>query len=303
MKKAVAVAGLILLGCLLVSAWGGEFEVISQTHGVIVWRNPAVNSTCTVEWALAPVGPWHQDWTNFQNIVVTTPVGQARLPMFFRVVGSVPEDMPHTDMIAHYPLDGDANDATGNGHDGVLYGGTYVEDRYGTYQGAVEFDGSLNGYVDVGAIDIPLPATVSLWFRSPATNSAWRTLFGWNQASGPYSGIQFATTGNGRMIARMGNDTTDYYTTNRPDGDGRWHMLSASRDTSGIQRVYFDGVRQVAYSVQVSIGANHHLYLGRSFRPNSYSLNEHFRGALDDVRIYGRALTDEEIRSLWANSP
>ena len=303
MKKAVAVAGLILLGCLLVSAWGGEFEVISQTHGVIVWRNPAVNSTCTVEWALAPVGPWHQDWTNFQNIVVTTPVGQARLPMFFRVVGSVPEDMPHTDMIAHYPLDGDANDATGNGHDGVLYGGTYVEDRYGTYQSAVEFDGSLEGYIDVGDIDIPLPTTVSLWFRAPTTNTAWSTLFGWNLPSSPYSGIQIAAVEDGRMISRIGDEFTNFETTETPNGDGQWHLLTATRDTEDNHLIYLDGELVGSQTVTAPIGSNHHLYIGRSFRPNNYFLNEHFRGGIDDVRIYNRVLSAEEIRSLWTNSP
>ena len=303
MKKAVVIVGLVLLGCALVPAWGGEFEVISQSHGVIVWRNPAVNSTCTVEWALAPAGPWNRTWTNFENIVVTTPVGQARLPMFFRVVGSVPEDMPHSDMIAHYPLDGDANDATGNGHDGVLYGGTYVEDRFGSYQGAVEFDGSLSGYIYVGAMDVPLPTTVSLWFRSSPTNSVWATLLGWNRPYSPYEGIQISTAGNGRMYSRIGNESTTYETTETPEGDGQWHLLTVSRDTQDNHLIYLDGEPIGSQTVSASIGSNHDLYLGRSFRPNNYFLNEHFRGALDDVRIYNRVLSPAEVQALWAQSP
>ena len=303
MNIGILVILLLGLAWIAIPAFAGEFEVISQTDGVITWRNPSVNSTCTVEWALSPAGPWHQDWTNFQNIVVTTPVAHARLPMFYRVVSSLPEEMPYSDMIAHYTFDGNAVDVTGNGHDGILYGATYVEDRYGTYQDAIEFDGSVNGYVDVGAMDIPLPATVSVWFRSPVINSAWRTLIGWNDESGPYSGIQIATTGDGRMITRMGNDTTDYYTTNYPDGDGQWHLINISRDTNAQQRVYFDGVLQTTYTANVPVGSNHHLYIGRSFRPNSYFLNEHFQGAMDEVRIYNRVLSDEENWSLWANSP
>lgn len=301
MKKLVWLA--VLSGFAGTLAWGGEFEVISQANGVITWRNPSVNSTCTVEWALSPAGPWHQDWTNFQNLVVTTPVAHARLPMFYRVVSALPEDMPHTNMIAHYTFNGDALDVTGNGHDGVLYGGTYVEDRYGTYQGAIEFDGSTDGYVDVGDIDIPLPTTVSLWFRAPATNTDWSTIFGWNLPDSPYSGIQLAAIENGHMVSRIGNEFTDFETTETPNGDGQWHLLAATRDAENNHLIYLDGELVGSQTVDAPIGSGHHLYIGRSFRPNDYILNEHFRGGIDDVRIYDYVLSAEEIQSLWANSP
>ena len=303
MKTNVLAILLLALACIAVPAFAGEFEVISQANGVITWRNPAVNSTCTVEWALSPAGPWNRTWTNFENIVVTTPVAHARLPMFFRVVGALPEEMPYSDMIAHYTFNGDALDVTGNGHDGVLYGGTYVEDRFGSYQGAVEFDGSLSGYVYVGAMDIPLPTTVSLWFRSSPTNSNWATLLGWNLPYTPYEGVQIAALGDGRMVSRIGNEFLNYETTEAPDGDGQWHMFTVSRDTQSHHLIYLDGEPIGSQTVSASIGSNHDLYIGRSFRPNDYFLNEHFRGALDDVRIYNRVLSPEEIQSLWANSP
>ena len=80
-------------------------------------------------------------------------------------------------------------------------------------------------------------------------------------------------------------------------------MLTATRDTEDNHLIYLDGELVGSQTVTAPIGSNHHLYIGRSFRPNNYFLNEHFRGGIDDVRIYNRVLSAEEIRSLWTNSP
>ena len=45
-------------------------------------------------------------------------------------------------LIAYYPFNGNANDQSGNGNDGTVYGATLTEDRFGNLNNAYSFDGN-----------------------------------------------------------------------------------------------------------------------------------------------------------------
>ena len=51
-------------------------------------------------------------------------------------------------LVAYYPFNGNANDESGNGNNGIVYGATLAVDRYGKPNGAYYFDGSSN-YIKV----------------------------------------------------------------------------------------------------------------------------------------------------------
>ena len=78
----------------------------------------------------------------------------------------------HADLVAHWPLDTDANDATGNGFDGTIVGGTV---NFGQ-AGANANTGSAAAFPDNGHIDIPFDEalnpgsfTVALWANAATT--------------------------------------------------------------------------------------------------------------------------------------
>lgn len=186
---------------------------------------------------------------------------------------------------AFYPLDGNARDESGNGHDGILYGADWTADRNGVPGSAIRFDEAQDGFIYFGPVTIAAPLTVSLWFKSTQVNSVWKTLLGWNATDHPYSGVQIATDGYGHLIIRMGDSSTDFTTTATPDGDGQWHWLAISRDRQDMVRIYLDGALQASRHTPVPMGTDHVLFIGKSFRPDSYFLNEHFYGCLDEILI------------------
>ena len=47
-------------------------------------------------------------------------------------------------LVAYYPFNGNANDASGNGHNGTNHGGVLVPDRFGNLNQAYRFDGTNN---------------------------------------------------------------------------------------------------------------------------------------------------------------
>ncbi|CAB1056199.1 Chitin binding protein, partial [Olavius sp. associated proteobacterium Delta 1] len=51
-------------------------------------------------------------------------------------------------LVAYYPFNGNANDESGNGNHGVVYGAMAAEDRFGTLDSAYEFDG-VSSYIEI----------------------------------------------------------------------------------------------------------------------------------------------------------
>ena len=51
-------------------------------------------------------------------------------------------------MIAHYPFDGNADDASGNGNHGEVHGATLTKDKFGNADSAYSFDG-VDDYIEI----------------------------------------------------------------------------------------------------------------------------------------------------------
>src|ERR1019366_3185308 len=68
-------------------------------------------------------------------------------------------------LVAYYPFNGNANDASGNGNNGTVYGAILTTDRFGNSNSAYSFDGA-SSYIEV-------PSNASLLFSNQLTISAW----------------------------------------------------------------------------------------------------------------------------------
>lgn len=200
-------------------------------------------------------------------------------------------------LVAYYPFNGNANDESGNGHNGTIYGSTFTADRMGNQNSAYYFNGTATDYIDVGPLSISLPVTVAVWFNSTTRNDRWNTLVGWNITNHPiWDGIQIAANGDGKIRARIGTDP-DMISNSIIDGDGTWHCVVVTRNLNNERKLYIDGILEVSATDLASIGTTNNLYIGRSFQPDP-EYNEHFRGTIDDVRIYSRVISDAEIQDL-----
>jgi len=83
--------------------------------------------------------------------------------------------------------------------------------------------------------------------------------------------------------------------------DDRWHHAVAVRETTGTIRLYLDGVLQgsTAANLNSQWDTNNPWYWGMETPCGSGPTN-HFRGYLDAIRVYQRALTDDEITKYHA---
>ena len=202
-----------------------------------------------------------------------------------------------------------AIDSSGNGNDGTLTAGTAgfpewktTGDDFRVGTGALEFHGGAaageGDLVDCGnstIFDITENITFALWVKIDAFTMTYQYVFskGHNYMilranDTPYLRVVFNGLDTG--------DGDDYYAggTTIPIDDGQWHHVAASYDSStGIVAFYTDGILEESKTTSGSIPVNtESLCIGRRNQSNRKGTD----AIIDDVRIYNRTLSEEEIQ-------
>jgi len=189
-------------------------------------------------------------------------------------------------------------DSSGNGNDGVIHGATWVEGKYG---GALRFDG-VDDYVDCGndaSLDITGAITIEAWIKNngPSGSDCYDWIVGKEPTDG-YQGYALFLQKTGALrIEILANKPTHgnlIGTTNlRSD---TWHHVVGTYDDS-VMKVYVDGTKEKSANYYSGMTSNNYaLYIGRRLFPYPTDYGA-FNGIIDEVRIYNRALTADEIKS------
>jgi hypothetical protein len=99
--------------------------------------------------------------------------------------------VPSNGLVAYYPFNGNANDESGNGNNGVVYGATLVPDRFGNSNRAYYFNGTNNYIVTNSDTGLPrgyVQFTISVWI-SLAQNLINYGFYTQSDCSGPIYSI------------------------------------------------------------------------------------------------------------------
>jgi hypothetical protein len=81
------------------------------------------------------------------------------------IYAQIPTYVPTNGLVAYYPFNGNANDESGNGNNGINNGATLTTDRFGNINKAYNFNGSSN-YISVpfsSTIGVQQKISVSFW--------------------------------------------------------------------------------------------------------------------------------------------
>ena len=203
-------------------------------------------------------------------------------------------------LVAFYPLDGDARDRSKNKLDGTLVGTTPTVDRFGASGRALFFDGNAD------RINCGNPAAFN--FTNNFTVAAWVKLDGPqfdNYIVAKYE-FDFSTGAGVPNSYGLGLDgSIDAYGFVFGDAgyadlrsgvslaDDAWHFLTLTYDSQHL-RLYRDGAL-------VNIGGVGPLPPFANALPltiGGTASGQGFRGAIDSVRLYNRALSDSEVAAL-----
>jgi parallel beta-helix repeat protein len=204
-----------------------------------------------------------------------------------------------------------ASDYTGD-NNGILMGDpNWVTGKIGGY--ALYFDGA-GDYVKVPdsqsmrVIDGNTSNyTISLWIKTTQAGAAlWdqKAIFD-RRATNALSGknhwvahIYLNDANATGLFIGVGGGTTFSLDDTLSINDGKWHHIVATRKNTEYAKVYVDGNERQNGSTTIDTSTNEITTIGAR-RTNSNAYAGHFDGTIDDVRIYDRALTTEEIEQLY----
>ena len=199
-------------------------------------------------------------------------------------------------------------DSSGNNNHGLVYGNVKkTQDRLGNFNDAFEFDGK-TGYVEVpssATLNIK-PFTAELWIKLnsqptsapvqyPSFISRIGTLKGWQ--------ILYDSSGNINTVFRA-NSGEQYHIINYPLSNNQWYHLVTAYSDNGVDattKLYVNGqlIGTKTHANKImAMPTDEKLYIGtnRDGAPSgSTDGRREVNGAIDEVNIYNRILTDQEI--------
>ena len=185
-------------------------------------------------------------------------------------------------------------DKTPYENDGTIYGATFTTDRKGKANSAMSFDG-VDDYIDCGSdnsLKLGNFGTIVAWIY-PTSLTGIRVFYGSNGGADsdktPYLRLE-----GGEMKAFLGNGTNiNYVNSNFLLNLNNWGFVAISWNGTIISSYYNGDVKFQNQTYPISFTANTY-FIGKPSQ-----INRNFAGLIDDVRIYNRALSQAEIKTLY----
>jgi len=256
----------------------------------------------------------HPKYTFLVKVTDNNPIPLNNIVVITVGVKNVSE-FPTSGIVARYPFNGDANDIGPNAYDGDLVSVTPATDRKGVANSAFGFNG-MDSYIKLSSQVGTGVRSISMWFCldinidnrnfTPYTlltrdgDTSNRKLFALGFIPSGWAGEP------GKLRFMYSRTTEDIYYVQSNSNfwrKGVWHHVVVTIDPSKGMMMYIDNVKQQAVTpffdaTDATTASDINplvVYVG-NYSPWSY---RNFKGKLDDLAIFNKALTEDEIDELY----
>ncbi|MDO8517619.1 MAG: LamG-like jellyroll fold domain-containing protein, partial [Nanoarchaeota archaeon] len=188
-------------------------------------------------------------------------------------------------------------DISGYGNNGSAVGGA-VQTSAGKFGKGFVFDG-VNDYVDAGNVKLLSnnAFTISSWFKTGSSGNIKIYFEGNTTSVSPLGGLSLIS-GSVRGEIRDDNAVggSNFLVSPLLYNDNNWHYAVFVQNSKSNRSLYVDGVQVATNTTTIStlsLSTSHIGVLERS------SKSDYFNGSIDDVMIFNRSLSAEEITALY----
>ncbi len=162
---------------------------------------------------------------------------------------------------------------------------------------AVGFDGTDDGLYSPAALNNPLTFSTELWFSTTSTAGGKLVGFGDRQSglSGNYDRHVYLQP-DGHITFGTWTTQANLVTSAKAYNDGNWHQVVATMGADGMH-LYVDGSE---VGSNPNTGAQAYTGYWRVGGDSPWSGNAYFRGSIDEVSVYDRAIAASEVAAHWS---
>jgi Concanavalin A-like lectin/glucanases superfamily/Secretion system C-terminal sorting domain len=215
------------------------------------------------------------------------------------LLAQVPSYVPTDGLVGWWPFNGNANDESGNGNYGTVNGATLTDDRFGNAGSAFSFVNNADTLSEILLNTVPALSnadwTISFWFKTSSTDRQGLITLGSDYVTRDCIQIFIAEN----LIRYHLHNQVGPYSTEVVDD--LWHH-AVFINSYGNGLLYLDSSFQdeyLAMNPNISNSGTRRFGGARNGDGNTWRYN----GSLDDIAIYNRAVTPEEIIALFAGEP
>ncbi|MGA1278483.1 MAG: LamG-like jellyroll fold domain-containing protein, partial [Candidatus Kapaibacteriota bacterium] len=208
-------------------------------------------------------------------------------------VATLPPYVPIEGLIGFWLMNSNANDLSVNKYNGSIRNGVFTEDRFGSPNSALYINGQ-DSYVETTTKGFNTKSlSISAWFK---TNAVMHDEIGLVVSRNDYShsnGLYlFENNQYFQCIAKCGDIFKYNYGINQYN-DNNWHHFMTV--FNGKQMIgYVDGIKYGTVDFVADICIENPFEFGRD-----HPFGRFFTGTIDDIGIWNRALTENEVMALY----
>ena len=218
----------------------------------------------------------------------------------------VPSYVPTNGLVGYWPFSGNANDVSGNTNNGTNNSATLTTDRFGIANSAYTYNGT-SSFINVpnsASLQFNGAITISTWFNASyipvgATASTSYILSKGADGNTPYSWCSFLDNTNlGLSIFNNNNLNNSALIPNSkfPISLNTWYNVVYTFDGTNA-KAYING--QLKTSVAATYTTFSNIYDLKFGRRHISGLPYFFNGKLDDIGVWNRALSTQEISNMY----
>ncbi len=220
-------------------------------------------------------------------------------------MAQVPNNVPTNGLCGWWPFTGNANDLSVNGNNGTVYGATLTTDRFANLNSAYRFNNVLD-YISIPEPSVNLgqpntAGTISLWFKDNLTTPSFNGVFLHSDGGGYIYGRVEQTPSNGfKIYHRCPSSNNEPLSTSSYNNQIWNNVIIVMDGINGNYNFFLNGI--LVPSLSFSFPPNLNYYnASRVWQIGSISFDTYhqYKGDLDDIGIWNRALTQLEISALY----